>query len=46
MIAHHGLKRRCPGHNALGTAAESGKEVRLDESRDNPDISFGNMPVD
>ena len=46
VVAHHGLHVGHARHDALGTAAEPGEEVRLDEPRHDADVGLDAMPVD
>ena len=46
VIAHHGFEMCHARHDALGPAAESGEEMRLDEPGDDPHVRVRQMPVD
>ena len=40
VVAHNSLKAGDAGHNAFGSAAESGEEVRFDEAGDDSQVGF------
>ena len=46
MTGHDCFERGATGHDAFGSAAEAGEEMRLDEAGDDPDVRVGEMFVD
>ena len=46
VVAHDRLKRGATRHDALGSATETGKEVRFDEPGDDTEVGLDEMAVD